>query len=532
MTDTETGHPSGWTTVALGQVAGEPDQHVPAADESFCYIDIGSIDRAAKVIRNPQRMLGKDAPSRARKKVAAGDTLVSMTRPNLNAVALVPKALDGQIASTGFDVLRPAPGVDPRWLAYLVRTDDFVRAMSELVQGALYPAVRSKDVRGFVTPLAPAPEQTRIADQLDTLLARVQACQDRLEAIPALLKRFRQAVLNSAVSGKLTEVEHDMAASAWKRTTVGAIALNVRYGTSKKCTYASTGHGVLRIPNIAQHGRIDLTDLKRAEFDAQEVAKLALREGDLLVIRSNGSVDLVGACSVVTAAEAGLLFAGYLMRLRVDQSKALPAYVQICLAASPQRELIERTAKSTSGVNNLNAAELRSLPLALPTVDEQIAIVNRVDKLFKVAARIEDRYAAAMSNSRRLTPLTLARAFRGDLVAQDPSDEPASALLARIVTRRNAPTDTTSARTPRRGRPPRAPKETAAMTKSHQDDDVMGHPYLAGHLRRIGTPASAEALFKVADLPVADFYKQLAWEVAQGHVKDNQTTLEPGHAAG
>ena len=70
------------------------------------------------------------------------------------------------------------------------------------------------------------------------------------------------------------------------------------------------------------------------------------------------------------------------------------------------------------------------------------------------------------------------------------------------------------------------------MTKSRQDDDVMGQPYLAGHLRRIGTPASAEALFKVAELPVADFYKQLAWEVAQGHVKDNQTPLEPGHAAG
>ena len=70
------------------------------------------------------------------------------------------------------------------------------------------------------------------------------------------------------------------------------------------------------------------------------------------------------------------------------------------------------------------------------------------------------------------------------------------------------------------------------MTKSRQDDDVMGKPYLAAHLRRIGTPASAEALFKAAELPVADFYKQLAWEVAQGHVKDNQTTLEPGHAAG
>ena len=100
MTDVERSQPPGWTTVALGQVAGEPDQHVPALDESFYYIDIGSIDRAAKIIRDPQRILGKDAPSRARKKIAAGDTLVSMTRPNLNAVALVPTTLDGQIAST------------------------------------------------------------------------------------------------------------------------------------------------------------------------------------------------------------------------------------------------------------------------------------------------------------------------------------------------------------------------------------------------------------------------------------------------
>ena len=70
------------------------------------------------------------------------------------------------------------------------------------------------------------------------------------------------------------------------------------------------------------------------------------------------------------------------------------------------------------------------------------------------------------------------------------------------------------------------------MTKSRQDVDVMGQPYLAAHLRRLGAPVSAQALFKVAELPVADFYKQLAWEVDQGHVVENQTSLEPGHAAG
>ena len=98
-----------------------------------------------------------------------------MTRPNLNAVALVGTELDGQIASTGFDVLR-APGMYSRWLYYLVRTSAFVEAMSALVQGALYPAVRSKDVRAFTVPVAPLAEQQRIGDafsQAQILLRRV-----------------------------------------------------------------------------------------------------------------------------------------------------------------------------------------------------------------------------------------------------------------------------------------------------------------------------------------------------------------------
>ena len=523
--------PHGWTLARLGEIADEPEQHVPQGDESFVYIDIGAIDRNSKTIRSPQRMLGKDAPSRARKRVETGDTLVSMTRPNLNAVALVPEPLDGQIASTGFDVLRPRSGIDPRWLAYTVRADGFITAMSALVQGALYPAVRAKDVRSYVAPLAPQAEQTQIADQLDTLMSRIQACKDRLDAIPALLKRFRQAVLNSGVRGEFIEARQLEDKPQWSETTIGAIAIDLRYGTSKKCSYSAEGYGVLRIPNIALHGRIEVGDLKRADFDTGEVQKLALRDGDLLVIRSNGSLDLVGACSVVTQKEVGLLFAGYLMRLRVDPMKARPAYVRMCLSTTAQRGLIEQTAKSTSGVNNLNSEELRSLPLRLPQLHEQDEIIHRVQLLFEHADRIDALHAAAIAQSQRLAPLTLAKGFRGELVPQDPNDEPASALLARIAALRATPVAEPKVRQPRLPRAPRAPKEHFAMTKSRQDDDVIGHPYLADHLRRLGTSATAEALFKVAELPVADFYKQLAWEVAQGHVKDNQTSLEPGHAA-
>lgn len=520
--------PTNWAEATLGQLSTEPEQVVPADGETIRYIDIGSIDRSKKQIVKPQTLLGEDAPSRARKRVSTGDTLVSMTRPNLNAVALVPEELHGEIASTGFDVLRPRAGVDPRWLAYLVRTDEFISSMSSLVQGALYPAIRSKDVRSFVAPIAPSEEQARIADQLDTLLARIRSCNDHLEAIPALLQRFRRAVLDSATATQQYHTAPAADHSTWSDSTIGAIAVSLRYGTSKKCDYAPGTTGVLRIPNIAESGRIDTRDLKGARFDQDEIAKLSLEVGDLLVIRSNGSVELVGKTGLVTGKEAGLLFAGYLMRLRVNRKQALPEFVQLWLSAPAQREYIERTAKSTSGVNNLNADELRSLPVRLPPIDEQKEIVRQVRSSLAFADRVQAHYDAAVSRAARLTPLVLAKAFRGDLVPQDPNDEPASELLARISAQRSQAPALTHAR---RLRPPRAPQETHAMTKSRHDDDVMGQPYLAEHLRRLGTPTSAEALFKVAELPVADFYKQLAWEVAHGHVKDRQTVLEPGDAA-
>lgn len=526
MTDTEASHPPGWTTVALGQISGEPDQYVPPADESFCYIDIGTIDRAVKVIRNPQRILGKDAPSRARKKVAAGDTLVSMTRPNLNAVALVPKALDGQIASTGFDVLRPAPGVDPRWLAYLVRTDDFVRSMSELVQGALYPAVRSKDVRGFVAPLAPASEQIRIADQLDTLLARVQACQNRLEAIPALLKRFRQAVLSAATSGELIDKGVTAPPLVELRS---ALVEPLRNGKSVR---DGDGLPVLRLTCLKQTG-IDLTETKNGDWTGvRDTRRFLIQDDDYLVSRGNGSKELVGRGGLVAGCTRDIAFPDTMIRIRPDKKQLLPDYLKYVWGAPAVRTQIEQSAKTTAGIWKVSQPDLERVVLPLPSIEDQAEIVRVVDGLLRLANRIEARFAAAVKQTKRLEPLTLSKAFRGDLVPQDPNDEPANALLARIAAERGAPVSVSRSRLSRVGRPPRAPKEPAAMTKSRQDDDVMGHPYLAGHLRSIGTPASAEALFKVAELPVADFYKQLAWEVAQGHVKDNQTTLEPGHAAG
>ena len=210
-------------------------------------------------------------------------------------------------------------------------------------------------------------------------------------------------------------------------------------------------------------------------------------------------------------------------------AKALTAFVKLALQANylNMRELAE-------GGNqpNLNLSKVKNFEIPLPTLDVQAKIVRRVEALFALADRTETRAKAARTQAQRLSPLVLAKAFRGELVEQDLQDEPASVLLERIASQRTVPAAKKRAKMPRQVRAPRTPKEAAAMTKSRQDDDVKDKPYLADHLRRLGSPTTAELLFKASELPVADFYKQLAWEVAQGHIADGGTTLETRHEAG
>ncbi|QLQ26048.1 MAG: hypothetical protein HZT41_15420 [Dechloromonas sp.] len=187
------------------------DQSGPPPAGEFNYIDISSVDNKSKRIVDPKRLPVEGAPSRARQRLQAGDVLVSMTRPNLNAVALVPPELDGSIGSTGFHVLRARGNVSPQWLYYGVQTHQFVGAMSELVQGALYPAVRPKDIRAFDIALPDLDEQRRIVAEIEKQFSRLDEAVANLKRVKANLKRYKAAVLKAAVEGRLVPAEAELA---------------------------------------------------------------------------------------------------------------------------------------------------------------------------------------------------------------------------------------------------------------------------------------------------------------------------------
>lgn len=427
--------PSSWTEAPIGTLCVNTEQVTPDAEAEFIYVDIASVDRETKKITSPQRMLGKDAPSRARKLIKTGDTIVSTTRPNLNAVALVDQTLDGQIASTGFDVLR-APGLDPRWLGYLVRTSAFVDAMSSLVQGALYPAIRGKDVRSFTAPIAPEKEQKRIADKLDTVLARVDAVNTRLARVAPLLKRFRQSVLAAAFTGRLTNVAATALPSSWQTVTLGSLITHgPKNGLYKPSSAYGDGVRILRIDSFYDGKVSDWGGLRLLSVDSSELKQFGLKNGDIVINRVN-SIEYLGKCALIEGLQGECVFESNMMKFRLSSELANPHFVRAWLCSEDARTQIVGKAKHAVNQASINQSDVCSLKLQLPPLSEQTEIVRRVETLFAFADRLEARLAQAQTAATRLTPALLAKAFRGELVPQDPNDEPAAELLRRLQAER------------------------------------------------------------------------------------------------
>ena len=390
--------PRNWVIALIDDVCFPTEQVIPADDVEFTYIDIGSVDRVTKRISDPQLLRGKDAPSRARKMVQKGDTLVSMTRPNLNAVALVGAEYDRQIASTGFEVLR-STGLDTRWIAYLVRTNHFVDSMSALVQGALYPAIRGKDVRAFSVPIAPFSEQRRIADKLDTVLARVDAVQKCLARVAPLLKRFRQSVLAAATSGRLggfkntnkfipivlRESERQSLPEGWKWHALTDLA-RLESGHTPRKSVDEYWYGgdvpwiSLQDIRTADGKVITNTKQRPTLLGIEKSSARFLPEGTVCFCRdiSFGYVTIMGR-RMATSQH----FANW-----VCGEELHPKFLMYAFMAS--REAIAMSGQGST-VTTIYMPALKGLGIAIPAFEKQTEIVRRVETLFAFADRLESR---------------------------------------------------------------------------------------------------------------------------------------------
>jgi len=337
--------------------------------------------------------------------------------------------------------------------------------------GGAQPNISQTILKKLELPFPSIPEQRAIVHKIENLFASLDKGIADLKKAQEQLKVYRQAVLKKAFEGELTRewreqrVKTDGRPSqkaattpiaaepttnyekqaaeklpeGWGLVKLGDVIEKPKYGTSKKCSTVEEGCGVLRIPNIVQ-GFVDSSDLKYAQFSRDELKTYELREGDILTIRSNGSVSIVGRCALIRKNDTKFLYAGYLIRLRPFKEYISSEYLLHLLSSFDLRVQIELKAKSTSGVNNINSGEIQSLNVSLPLIKEQHQIVREIESRLSVCDKVEQNISEGLEKSEALRQSILKKAFEGKLLSeaeikkckQAADYEPADELLKKI----------------------------------------------------------------------------------------------------
>lgn len=311
-----------------------------------------------------------------------------------------------KVKSSAMKILTPVTElVLPKYIYYRIQIIQFDHSTHKRYWIQQYSKIR--------VSIPPIPEQERIVARIEELFSQLDAGVETLKKTKAQLAVYRQAVLKEAFEGRLT------ASGPEKIVRLGDYIETPRYGTSKKCSYddGRDRTAVYRIPNIEhKNGRISHDDIKYAQFTESELDGIRLQQGDILIIRSNGSVSLVGRAAMVCDADITGTFAGYLMRLRISEPETLlPKFLLLFLQSHQARIYIENKAKSTSGVHNINSTEISDLQMPLYDPDTQYAIIEAIESRLSVCDSIEQTVDTALQQAEAMRQSILKDAFEGRL---------------------------------------------------------------------------------------------------------------------
>jgi len=360
---------------SLVERASSVDPARAYGDAEFDYVDLGSVDRVNKRVTGAMRVSGLAAPGRARQLLAHEDVLVSTVRPNLNAVAVVERDLDGAVGSTGFTVLRARECVDARYLFHWVRGRRFIDDMVRRATGASYPAISDRTVLASCIPLPPLDEQRRIAQVLDAASG--------LRGLRCVVSARAATLATSTYKAVFSDV--DLAVAQVPLGSVADVGSGITKGrkASADLTYEVP---YLAVSNV-QDGRLDLSRVKTIEASAAEVARYRLLDGDLL-LTEGGDPDKLGRGTLWSGELDDCIHQNHVFRVRVhDRSILDPVYLRAHLSTQRARAYFLRLAKQTTGIASINKSQLAAFPVTIPAPELQARYVRAAAQTAQVVSR-------------------------------------------------------------------------------------------------------------------------------------------------
>jgi type I restriction enzyme, S subunit len=428
--------PKGWAEASIADLAAVNPKHDPNTDrdQTVSFVPMPAVDEHLGAIVGQVDRLLHDVWT-GFTHFAEGDVIFAKITPCMeNGKAAVARGLTNGRAcgSTEFYVLRPEQGVEADYLWRLLRQRSFRAEAEQHMSGAVgQRRVPRAYLENFGIALPPSAEQRRIVAKLDALTAHLARARAELDRVPVLAANLRSTALaqvyrETVGQGGSLPVEHFVA--------------TLDQGWSPKCESfpaSDDAWGVLKTTAVQA---LDFwpRENKALPIGLAPRPGIEVKQGDILVTRAGPRVRCGITCHV-RETRSKLMLADKMYRLRCKPHLAVPAYIALMLNAPESLALIEsmKTGISDSGLN-LTQEKFLSIPIPDLSVERQEAVVSHLEVAFARAERFEAEAARARALIDRLEAAILTKAFRGELVPQDPNDEPASVLLDRIRAQRAA----------------------------------------------------------------------------------------------
>lgn len=412
--------PNGWERSTIGEICAEIRGSVtPAAGESYELYSVPIYPTG-----RPELLDGRAIGS-AKRPVRPGDVLLCKINPRINRVWIVgePLGFGSLIASTEYLVLRITEPMVGRFLRWYFQSTEFRRWIELSVEGATGSHTRAKSgpVMNQRVPLPPLAEQQRVVAAIEAHLSRLDAAEVSLRSALGRLHLHDRASVASV-----------MVSTDWPWTTLGEIA-DVRGGVTKDAkkqgdpTFVEVPY--LRVANV-QRGRLDLTEMTRIRVDPAKADALRLLPGDLL-LNEGGDRDKLGRGWVWEGQIDPCIHQNHVFRARLNEGGFDPYFVSTH-ANTWGQAWFETHGRQTTNLASISLSTLKQLPIPAPPLAEQQAIVAGLLAAREARERLDASLREALRRSASFRRSILATAFAGNLVPQDPEDEPASTLLERI----------------------------------------------------------------------------------------------------
>ena len=374
--------PDSWIDSSINDAIVKTRQRDPrkTPEEEFFYVDVSSVSNASFRVTGAIRKIGSEAPSRARKAIQKDDVLFATVRPTLKRIALVPGWLDGQIASTGYCVLRSNTSkVDPRYLYFFLITDHFNARMAGLERGANYPAVRDSDVLRSWLPLPPLPEQKKIAHILSTVQQAIEAQERIIQTTTELKKALMHKLFTEGTRGEpQKQTEIGLIPESWKVVNLGdVINLFAGYAFKSKEGIPTSNTQLLRMGNLYQNS-LDLSrkPIFYPDSYAEDHKRFVLEEGDMVMsLTGTSGKEDYGFTVSLPKTEKTLLLNQRVARIDITDDRLEKNFAYYFLLSRKFLDYLYPTAKGMKQAN-LSTNAMKNLKVVLPDPMEQSGIAE------------------------------------------------------------------------------------------------------------------------------------------------------------